>query len=190
MRLTALLLTALLVAAPAAARQSQAPGASTEKKDAPPDFPVSLDKIRDALNQKPLLTLDGLKKQAAHFRVEIEERRKIEELLATLDFRTGPVTPGGVYGYEQQRLLHPPVDNPLVQPWAAFNTKELITIAIENLAGRYLGGRALSAVSTFERARAEYAAKQEVARALEDFCATQPDQGADLQGCSIAAAVR
>lgn len=190
MRLTALLLTAILAAVPAAARQSQAARAPTEKKDTPPDLPVSLDKIRGALSQKPLLTLDGLKKQAAHFRVEIEERRKIEELLATLDFRTGPAPPGGIYGFEQQRLLHPPVDNPLVQPWAAFNTKELIAIAIENLVGRYLGGRALGAVSGFERARAEYAAREEVARALEEFCAAQPNHGAGLQGCSIAAADR
>ncbi len=187
MRLTALMFTAILASAPVG---GAAQSATAPKDDKPSDLPVSLEKIRDALDRTPLLTLNGLRQQAAHFKIEIEERRKIEELLATLDFKTGPAPPGGIYAYEQQRLLQNPADNPLTQPWAAFNTKELITLAIENIAAKYLGGRALSAVSNYERARAEYAARQEVAHALEDFCAAQPNHGEGLQGCSIAAAVR
>lgn len=186
MRLAALLFTAILASAPAGAAQSP----DTQKETKLADLPVSVDKIRDALVRKPLLTLTGLREQAAHFKIEIEERRKIEELLATLDFKAGPAPPGGIYAYEQQRLLNRSVDNPLTQPWAAFNTGELITLAIENIALKYLGGRALTAVSNYDRARAEYDARQEVARALEDFCAAQPSRGAGLQGGSIAGAVR
>jgi hypothetical protein len=42
------------------------------------------------------------------FRVEIRERQKIEALLATLDFKSGPAPPGGLYAYEQQRSCSPP----------------------------------------------------------------------------------
>ena len=55
------------------------------------------------------------------FRVQIQERQKLEELLATLNFKAGPVPAGGVYMAEQRRIMFPSVDNPLRQPYAAFN---------------------------------------------------------------------
>ena len=62
---------------------------------APANLPVSLDRIREGLEQTPRVTLRGLDqlapKQEAQFRVEIEERRKIDDLLATLNFKSGPV---------------------------------------------------------------------------------------------------
>lgn len=168
-------------------------GAQRAKEGQTADVPVSLDRIREALKRKPLVTLRGLNEQAAHFRVEIEERRKIEELLATLNFKSsGPavLVPGGAYGYEQQRLLNPSTKNPLGQPYAQYSTGELLTIAIQNLVGRYLGGRALNAVSSWERDRAERAAREEMARSMAEFCAAQPDHGTGLQACSIAPAIR
>lgn len=205
MGLLVLLFTAMLATAPASQAQVQPSspgsppspkaaensGAQQAKEGQAADVPFSLDRIREALERRPLVTLHGLNEQAAHFRVEIEERRKIEELLATLDFKSGgpavPV-PGGLYGYEQQRLLDPSTKNPLGQPYAQFSTGELLTIAIQNLVGRYLGGRALNAVSGWERARAERAAREEVAQSMEGFCAAQPDRGVRLQACSIAPA--
>lgn len=203
MRLFALLLTGILMAepgavgqpsvsSPAAAPSQETSGAApqaAQKDDRPPDLPVSLDRIREALKQAPTQTLRGLNEQA-HFRVEVierqkVERQKIEELLATLDFRSGPAVPGGLYAYEQQRIVRPPADNPLAQPYAAFSTSELLTIAIENLIVKYLGGRALAAVTSAERARAEQAARDEVARAMADFCAAQPSHGAGFQACEI-----
>src|SRR6185503_15069239 len=112
------------------------------------------------------------------FRVQIRERQKIEELLASLNFKTAPAPGGGLYGYEQQRQMFPAVDNPMRQPYAAFNQGELLTILIENLVGKYLGGRALNAVSNAERARAEAAAKDEVRAAVTQYCAAQPRAGA------------
>jgi hypothetical protein len=204
MRQLALLFTAFLTAASIAAAQSSsssekpAPsaGAATsdsQKAGAPDtqkaDTPVSLDKIREGLKQPTGEGLRGMNEQAAqeaaHFKVQIEERRKIEELLSTLDFKSGPVPAGGITNYEQQRLIHPPVDQPLAQPYAQFSTSELLTIAIENLMGKYLAGRAVDAVTAAERARAEAAARDEVSRAMSSFCAAQPDRGAGLQACTV-----
>lgn len=166
-------------------------GVQQAKEGGGAGVPFSLDRIREALKRQPLVTLHGLNEQAAHFRVEIEERRKIEELLATLNFKgSGPAVPGGPYGHEQQRLLNPSTKNPLGQPYAQYSTGELLTIAIQNLVGRYLGGRALNAVSSWERDRAERAAREEVARSMADFCAVQSDHGTGLQACSIAPTIR
>ena|SRR5579872_6746638 len=203
MRQLALVFTVVLIAAPVGAGQSS----SSSEKTAPStpasgqaqpnhatgqestDSAVSLEKIRAGLKQPPGQQLKGFNEQVAQeatlFRVQVEERRRIEELLATLDFKTGPTPAGGIYANELQRIQHPPLDQPLMQPYAAFSTSELLTIAIENLVGKYLAGRAIDTVTAAERAHAETAAREEVVRAMADFCSAQPDRGAGLQACSV-----
>jgi len=75
------------------------------------------------------------------------------------------------------------VDNPLRQPLAAFNQPELLTILIENLVGKYLGGKAVNAISRAERASAEAAARDEVRSAIAQYCGSQPGAGAGIQIC-------
>ena len=200
MRLCALLFTAICLAGPASAQQAQ-PSSSlnntkrtedtthtkdtkdTKETSEPLNLPVSVDKIKEALQQTPaisLLTID----ERPTFRMQILERQKIEELLASLNFKAGPVPAGGVYMYEQQRQMFNAVDRPLVQPYAAFNQGELLTILIENLVGKYLGGRAIDAISKAERAHAEAVAKEEVRAAVEQYCNAQPNAGAGIQICS------
>lgn len=209
MRLMALLFTATLVAAPAWAQQTaasspkdgQAQDGRTQGqqaqdrkgqdakpddgkvKDGGPDLPVSLDKIKGALEQTPLLSLRTIDERPT-FRVQIRERMKIEELLASLKFKPEYTPAGGIYMQEQQRVMFPSVDNPLVQPFAAFNQGELLTILIENLVGKYLGGRAMNSISKAERARAEAAAREEVHAAVEEYCNAQPNAGAGLAICA------
>jgi hypothetical protein len=101
-----------------------------------------------------------------------------------LNFKTGPTPAGGIYMAEQQRVMFPSVDNPLVQPFAAFNQGELLTILVENLVGKYLAGRAVDSISRAERARAEAAAKEEVRTAVEEYCNAQANAGAGLAICS------
>jgi hypothetical protein len=183
MRLCALLLTATLVAPPAAARQAPAPSTSDTPSPAQdePKLPVSLSKIREALETTPapVLRLN----EAPTFRVQIRERQKLEELLATLKFKPQPVIAGGANMAEQNRIMFPSVDNPLRQNLAAFNQPELLTILIENLVGKYLGGKAINAVSKSERASAEAAAKEEVRSAVTQYCSSQPANGAGIQIC-------
>ena len=116
--------------------------------------------------------------------MQILERQKIEELLATLNFKAGPVPAGGIYMYEQQRQMFNPVDRPLMQPYAAFSGGELLTILIENLVGKYLGGKMVDAVSATERERAEASAQEEVRAAVAQYCNAQPNLGAGLQICT------
>lgn len=195
MRLSGLLFTAVLVAAPAWAQQPPAspPSDSSsatqdvkttkETKDGESKLPVSLDKIREGLQQTPGLSLRSLDERPI-FRLQIQERQKIEELLASLNFKAGPVPAGGVYMLEQQRLMFNPVDHPLMQPYSAFSGSELMTILVENLVGKYLGGKVVNGVSKAERARAEALARDEVNAAVAEYCNAQPNAGDGLQVCA------
>jgi hypothetical protein len=177
MRLLFLLFTATLLASPAGAQQTSASSSQDET-----NLPVSLARIREALKTTPILSLGTLDERPT-FRVQIQERQKLDELLATLNFKTGPIPAGGVYMAEQNRIMFPSVDNPLRQPLAAFNQPELLTILIENLIGKYLGGKAMNAISKSERASAEAAAKDEVRTAVAQYCGAQPNAGAGIQIC-------
>jgi hypothetical protein len=202
MRLIALLFTAIL---PASTVWAQAPQTSTtsvsssvqkdgtrngpenpEPEDQGPSLPVSIEKIREALEKPaPPLSLRTLDERPT-FRIQIQERMKIEELLASLNFKTSPAPGGGVYGFEQQRQMFPAVDNPLRQPYAAFSQPELLTILIENLVGKYLAGKAVNAISNAERAHAVANAREEVRAAVEQYCNAQPNAGAGIQICDTA----
>jgi len=183
----------MLVATPVGAQQAKA-SSSAETVADPQDgtqttstLPVSIEKIKAALKQPaPTLSLRTVDERPT-FRVQILERQKIEELLATLDFRTAPAPAGGLYGYEMQRQMFPAVDNPLRQPYAAFNQAELLTILVENLMGKYLGGKALSAVTKAEREHAQAAAREEVRRTVAEYCAAQPNGGAGIVICNTEA---
>jgi hypothetical protein len=186
MRLVSLVVVAALGAVPALAQDRPVssggtPASSAEDVQRAADLPVSLDRIREALKKTdaPLLRTNEL---PADFRIEIVEQRKIDELLKKLDFKSGPAPGGGLYGFEQQRRLFNPTDRPLQQPYAAFSGGELITIALENLIAKYLGGRAIGAVSAAERSHAERAAREEVDREIAAYCAARPDR-ADIQLC-------
>ena len=200
MRVMALAFAAVLAVSPVQAQETQ-PSPATDKPPTSQDtrtkdgdkpdlnLPVSLDKIKEALQQPPsALSLRAIDERPT-FRVQILERQRIEELLASLFIKSSPgpfggyAPGGGLYGYEQQRQMFPAVDNPLRQPYAAFGQGELLTILIENLVGKYLGGKAIDAVSSAERAHAEAAAKEEVRSAVAQYCAAQPNSGAGLQIC-------
>ena len=185
MRLTALLFTAILGAAPAYAQPSAASSAqeSSSASQVAPTLPVSLDKIRGALEQKQAITLRTLDERPT-FRVQILERQRIEELLATLNFKSSsPAPAGGLYGYEQQRQMWNPVDNPMMQPFAAFNQGELLTIALENLIGKYVMGPAVTSVKNTIKTSQANAAREEVRHAINDYCVAQPNNGAGIQIC-------
>jgi hypothetical protein len=170
--------------AAAPAGQKAAPGgassssrAKSTSQDTPAlELPVSLEHIRAALARAPeqprLLGMD----RKPDFQVTVEERLKLEELLWSLEYKTGPAPPGGLYAYEQQRLLWNKTDHPLVQPYAAFNSSQLVTLAVEGIVEKYAGGAALHALTGAERRRAEAAARTDVKRAIADFCAAQSDR--------------
>jgi len=163
-------LVGLVLAAPAAAQDGS---------------PVSLGHIRDGLS-RPAGALQLKRADApADFRIDVREQQKIDEIIARLDFRSGPVPPGGLYGYAQQQRLANPTDYPLAQPYAAFSGGELVTIALENLVAHYLVPRITQAVGDAQRAHAEQIAREEVARSIASYCADRPDR-ADIVICGPA----
>lgn len=198
MSLLPLLLTAILTAAPAAAQQTPAPQVAdgttgqatkdqtTQDHGPAAASPVSLTRIREALETTPTVSLRTLD-ETPTFRVQILERQKLDELLATLNVKTGPIPAGGLNMAEQNRVMFPSVDNPLRQPLAAFNQGELLTILIENLAGKYLIGKSLAAISNAERAHALADAREEVRTAVAHYCSAQPNQGAGITICDPSA---
>ena len=184
------LLIGMLFTAPAALAQappsSQAAVPESSAADSPSaNLPVSLDHIRTGLKRQATDSLLKRVEIPPDFRIQILEQQRIDELLSKLDFKglKAPAPAGGLYGYDQQQRLFNPVNNPLVQPYAAFSGGELITVAVENLMARYLGGKIVNGLSDFERARAEHAARQEVEKAIADYCAARPDRS-DLQLCN------
>jgi hypothetical protein len=171
----------LLLASLAGAGQASAQSGSTSAQnpaDPPPNgssLPVSLDRIREGLSQQGLQLQTDI---PPDFRIAILEQQKLDDMLSKVDFSSGPAPAGGLYAYEQQRRLFDPVRRPLMQPYAAYNGGQLITVALENLLAQYLGRPLLGAAADAERARGERLAKEEVAEAIAAYCARRPDRDA------------
>ena len=195
MRLAVLLFTVILTTVPGSAAQeapgpaappqpsSPAPAGSSSAQDAAqPNLPVSLDRIRKALAQKPAQPLLELRERPT-FRIDIQERNRLQDLIETLDFRGGPTPAGGLYAAEMQRVMFPSVSNPLRQPFAAFNQPELLTILIQTVAGTYLAGRAIDAITSAGHKAAEAAAREELRRTIVLYCDAQPNGGAGIEIC-------
>jgi hypothetical protein len=186
MRLIVLVFAAML-AASAARAQSAAPAQVPLSPDTTERFnlPVSLERIRAGLERPTLLSLRTLDERPT-FRVQILEKQRIDDLLATLDFKSR----GGVYFDEMQRATWPSVDNPLMQPYAPFSGGQMVTLAIENIAGKLGAGKLMNAISNASKSRAQAAAREEVLQAIQDYCAAQPGRGSGIQICTTAEPVR
>jgi hypothetical protein len=145
----------------------QAGSALAQEAALPLELPVSLERIREGLAapDRPSI-LDALDRPAT-FRVEIEEKRPtFAGIFAPDAFKAGPVPPGGVYAYEQQRRLFPE------------STPALFSFDALPLFQQLVG-----AIGDARRARAAAAAREEVARAMAVFCAAQPNGGEGVAGC-------
>lgn len=198
MRLLFLLVAAILMSTPAIESVfAQTPSSSSVESTpvaapsdpvtadgAPPALPMSLDHIREALNQPADGSLLSHVSIPADFRIQIVEQRKIDEMLSKLDFRGGPVPAGGLYSFEQQQRLFKPTSRPLMQPYAAYNGGQFATVALENLLGQYLAGPLIKTVTTAARTRAEREARDEVDQEIAAYCAARPDR-AQIQLCTL-----
>lgn len=162
----------------------QAAGAVPPGIEPPLVLPVSLERIRELLAMRTPLQ-ESLQKRPT-FKIEVEEQHHIQELLSRLDFKSGasPAPPGGLYGYETQRVMLSSLGRPMMQPYAAFSGGELLTLAFEGLLTKYLGWRAIDAITAADRARAEKAARAEVARSIVAYCAGLPDKGSQVRMCN------
>ena len=179
MRLLGFLIAACVTAAPVWAQEATpaAPApVEAPREQTPLNLPISLDKIRDGLSQPaPAEPLKGLTAaEQPTFRVTVTEQQKFEELLAKIKFDPpGPQVAGGIYAYDQQQRLFPRIDNPRVQPYGAFTTGQIATLAVEALIEKYIVEKMAHVVGTALRAQAEREAREEVARAVAAYWASQ-----------------
>jgi hypothetical protein len=147
-------------------------------------LPTSIDRIkRDLERAESGEGLRGLN-QTPHFKVQVVETSKPNWVpkFSDEDF-SSPAVPGGNYAYELQQLMFPKTRDPLAQPYAAFSQGELLTVSLTTLLQQLLTPKVLSAVQQAQRAHNEEAARAELARALAEYCAAQPDNGAGIFGC-------
>jgi hypothetical protein len=185
MRLRALVFAAVLGTSvgtwcvPASAQQQPAAASTTssgqDKNTDDLKLPVSIDKIREGLSQPaPAEPLKGLNDAPPTFKVEINEQQKFDEFLAKVKFdKGGPQIAGGIDAYEQYQRVFPRIDNPLVQPYGAFTTGQLLTLGVEALVEKYVAQKMSQVVGSAARAQAEREAREEVARSLAQYWASQ-----------------
>ena len=93
-------------------------------------LPISIERVRDALGRKPVITVEEIL-AAPTFRVLIEEQPfRWEPLFTPADVSVGVLPPGPAHHYEFLRMFSPE----LTRPYAAFNQQELLLVTIETLA--------------------------------------------------------
>ena len=179
-----LLLAALAIPATATPPVQDSGVSSSGVTAASAELPVSLDRIRNRLAAPAPLQQSLAKRPTFTVEVEVELQQYLREVLSSIDLKNSPPPPGGLYGYEVQRVMARAVNQPLMQPYAAFGGGELLTLAIEGLITKYVVGRALDAITASGRARAEAAARAEVTRSIAEYCAGLPEGGAGLRLCA------
>jgi len=173
MHLFLLLFAVVLGSAPAFAQSSQASPA----KDVPsPDLPVSIERIRELLARAPAESvLVGLDRQP-DYKITVEEQRFLKDILESLDVKTAPPPPGGLYAYEMQQQAWNTRNSPLVRPYAAFTSGELAQVTATSILGKLVARYLNQAVVNLSRTEAENLAREEVRRAIEQYCSGRPDR--------------
>ena len=128
--------------------------ARAQEQAAARELPTSLSRIRAAL-KKPEPPRRLLKPPSqADFNVQILEKQRFADLLSLIDFGSGPVAPGGWYAQQQRQVLGQQQSQPL------FNVDMMA-----------IGSSVGNAIGKARRERAERLAREEVQRALVEFCA-------------------
>ena len=175
MPLFLVLFAAMLGSTPAAARSSQ----TSPPQDAPSsDLPVSVERIRELLARTPAESvLVGLDRQP-DYKITVEERRFLKDILESLDVKTGPSPPGGLYAYEIQQQVWNTRNSPLARPYAAFTSGELAQVTMTSILGKLVANYLSHAVLNLSRAEAENMAREEVRLGplITEFAKTDEDR--------------
>ena len=177
MRLILLLVAATLVGTPAVAQPSQASPPASTHQDAPAlDLPISVDRIRELLARAPAESfLRGLDRQP-DYKITVQERRFLKDILETLDVKTAPPPPGGLYAYELQQQVWNTRNSPLVRPYAAFTSGELAQVSLTSILSALITRYLTNGVRTLSRTEAEALAHDDVRRAIDEYCSARPDR--------------
>jgi hypothetical protein len=164
------LLVSALIASPGA--QSATPGtaaapppaeAQTPASAQPPELPVSIDRIREALSHPPTIRPDAVQPV---FRVEIiGEMPSLEVMLGKEFWKGGAApTPGGAIMTHQEFLNM--VRPPEFRGMAMYTNGEAITIAATSFALQWALQKAIQKYREAKDVRAQETARKEVQEAL------------------------
>ena len=177
MRLILLLVGGILATTTAVAQPSQPSSSASTPQDATAaDLPVSLDRIRELLSRAPVESvLLGLDRQP-DFKVTVEERRFLKDILESLDVKTAPAPPGGLYAHEMQQQVWNTRNSPLVRPYAAFTSGELAQVSLTSILGSIVAKYLTHKVLNLSRTEAEQLAREDVRRAIDEYCSGRPDR--------------
>lgn len=177
MRLILLLVGGILASTTAVAQPSQPSSSASTPQDATAaDLPVSLDRIRELLSRAPAESvLLGLDRQP-DFKVTVEERRFLKDILESLDVKTAPAPPGGLYAHEMQQQVWNTRNSPLVRPYAAFTSGELAQVSLTSILGSIVAKYLTHKVLNLSRTEAEQLAREDVRRAIDEYCSGRPDR--------------
>jgi hypothetical protein len=194
MRLIFLMVVATLATAPAAGQSAppSSPGATARQsaagdQDVDKAGPVSLDRIREGLARSSFKPLDlriADNDVQVDYKIGIQQALPIERFFSPEDFKAGPVPFGGVYAHEMQRVMNNPNRNPLAQPYAGFTGGEFAQVAATSVLFDLVAKYLTRGLGEFARASEERAAREEVARAIREYCAAQPGGGAHIEICT------
>ena len=134
------------------------------------------ERIRELLARAPAESvLVGLDRQP-DYKITVEERRFLKDILESLDVKTGPSPPGGLYAHEIQQQVWNTRNSPLARPYAAFTSGELAQVTMTSILGKLVANDLSHAVLNLSRTEAENLAREEVRRAIEEYCSGRPDR--------------
>jgi hypothetical protein len=186
MNLGFLMVAAIVGCSPVYAHQTEpSPSGTTESstEDGPGTLPGSPERIRKALALTPDAPLGRWVNERPDFSTGVEERLTFEELFEARDYSKEPVPAGGLYAFEQQRLLNPPNHRPAAQPWGAFTSGELAQVAATSTLAALLSRYLAQGFQNVFRSEDQEAAQREVERAIVDYCANRPGGGHTIVIC-------
>ena len=81
-----------------------------------------------------------------------------------------------MYANEIQQQVWNTRNSPLARPYAAFTSGELAQVTMTSIMGTLVGRYLTQAVMNLSRTEAENLAREDVRRAIEEYCSGRPDR--------------
>jgi hypothetical protein len=172
--LQTLMLAAALAAGPQQAGSTGTPAegpTGSQGPDRQVELPVSFDRIQQALARPQAI---NPRTDRPVFRIEVFSRAPTIEDILGPDYLRGPVPMGGSMSHQEFLNMVTPVE---YRGMSMFSNKEAMTIVATSLAMHWALLKAVDKLKDARTDRAREAAKQEVARAMNELEAARKKAG-------------
>lgn len=170
--LQALTLSAALLAAPAQPPSGQAEAPKAERPPEPQeiDWPVSLERIQEAISRPPAIKTTGARPV---FRVEIFAKKPTIEDILGPDYLIGPTPYGGMTHQEFLTMVTPAE----YRGMGVFTGGEALTVAATSIGLQWALMKAVDKMKKAQTERAKDAARREVLAAMDELAAARKKAG-------------